>query len=528
MKKMLLTFILGCLFMGAQGDWPLMAIDTKTPASQSLTVEDLRQLEARVKALEQEFAGERAKEKKSWFGQYQERRKEERARQVEKKRILKEERESSKQRADRLYEEAKQLIRGKRFKEAKKDLEEVDRLDPNRHWVNVLLMEVDSRIQRDVRNEREERLQRRTWLVKREAGTEEPEPAKQGPIQKKRVEKKEGTEWKKQREIEEKREKSEKDKRLQEIREEKRRAAEEQKSGRKRKQEEKRVQEEKRKEEKTAQLKERAEAKAIYQRVAAKRKKSDKKRREEEKEQKQAEKERQEAEREERIQKSREEKKLVVLAEEDLNAREREARQSRSKEAVDPEKEQGLDETASEQERLAREQKRLGEEFLNWKVAKKKPQEKPTYSSFLIQGGETALEVKQYNAAIAAYEAALKLEPESSQAQRGIRTAQMAKKEEARKAILAQLDRRQRVVSKPITIYFHDATLAEMLEHLQKISGADFVISDEVKQDQDRRTIFIQEVPLEDALQQILEGYKEFVYSVKNQTVSITKPVTAH
>jgi type II secretory pathway component GspD/PulD (secretin) len=101
----------------------------------------------------------------------------------------------------------------------------------------------------------------------------------------------------------------------------------------------------------------------------------------------------------------------------------------------------------------------------------------------------------------------------------------MAKKVEARKV---QLDHREQFLSKPITVYFHDATLDEMLEHLQKITGANFVVPDEIKQDQGRKTLFIQEMPLEDVLQQILEGYKEFTYSVKNQTVSITKPVTAH
>ena len=90
-----------------------------------------------------------------------------------------------------------------------------------------------------------------------------------------------------------------------------------------------------------------------------------------------------------------------------------------------------------------------------------------------------------------------------------------------------QLDSHKQAMKKSITAYFHDSTLGEMLEHLQKMTSADFVIPDEVKQDQDRRTLFIQEMSLEDALQQILKD-KEFTYSVKNQTVSITKPVTSH
>src|SRR3989338_7941073 len=116
MKKILVSFILGCLFMGAQGNRPIMAIDTKTPASQSLTVEDLRQLEAQVKTLEQEFSREKAKEKKSWFGQYQERRKEKRSRQVEKKRILQEKRERVQQEKERKRKE-KRAEQEKRKKE---------------------------------------------------------------------------------------------------------------------------------------------------------------------------------------------------------------------------------------------------------------------------------------------------------------------------------------------------------------------------------------------------------------------------
>ena len=395
-------------------------------------------------------------------------------------------------------------------------------MDPHRPWVNVFLMEIDARIQKDTQREKEEWRLRQTQLVKPEIKVKEPEKQKatQEKIEEKIGEKKEQAEKeraerKKQKQIEKEKQKAEQDKRLQKVREEKRRAAEEQKAEKEKRREEKRIQKKtgklkKRQEtnqskellekeakryKKIAERKEKAEAKALYQKVAAKRKK-EKKKPAEEKRLKQIDKEKQRSEQDER--------------QRELHAKEEEVRQS-----------QGLNETVPEQERLAREQKRLEKEFLNWKVAKKKSQEKLTDGK-KAQEREKTLEDEQRKTEIKKEK--VKLEPESKGDQSGISVAQMAKKVEARKTQLAQ---QERALSKPITIYFHDATLSEMFEHLQKMTGADFVIPDEVKQDQDRRTLFIQEMPLGDALQQILKD-KEFVYSIKNQTVSITKPVTSH
>lgn len=190
-----------------------------------------------------------------------------------------------------------------------------------------------------------------------------------------------------------------------------------------------------------------------------------------------------------------------------------------------------------EQERITQqkreeERKKEREEKLLAKRARKKQekerqtQENPTDISFLLESGDRAMELEKYEAGVAAYEAALRLKPESKGAQKGIRKAQTAKKAQSREIIKTQLDLQERSLTQPITAYFHEATLFEILDHLEKVTGTTFVVSEEVKQDQGRSTLFIDQMSLEDALQEVLKD-KDFVYTIKDQTISITKPINS-